>query len=460
MKTSIPFKLARRPVAQAWFIAACMALLLTVSGCGSTKEEAASAEDATASVSEVADSEDDPTANVIETETEAPIGEPQIFEIDAKTLQAAALDAKQLEDGWVRMFDGQSLFGWFVVGKANWSINDGILKVSRGERSYMCSSFQISDFEFKVDFRSDADSNSGIFLRTGPQPENVAEDCLELNIAPTDNPFPTGSFVQRKKLEPEELDDTLGGKFDSTSWHTYHVRLIGDSVEVFLDDKQIMELTDFKAKPIGHISLQHNSGRVEFRNMLLRPTKPETLQLGEDWESDWEKSVKEGAELDVAAVEDGLRLKGGLGQIQSKADFGDFFLHASYTLAKPEVNSGLFFRCIRDDMLNGYECQVNHAVEDGDYLRPADAGAGAIFRRQNARVVMGDGTSKTHISILANGPQIVTWVNGIQVADFVDSRAPDENPRRGLRLDPGPLSIQAHDPGTEVIFHEISIAKP
>ncbi|MEM8735877.1 MAG: DUF1080 domain-containing protein, partial [Planctomycetota bacterium] len=304
MKILFQSKPNRFRIPQAVSASICMAVLLTLLGCGSSSNETASSENADAATKAGTDtSNDNATSVVAEEDLEAPIGEPQIFEIDAKTLQAGALDAEQLADGWVRMFDGQSLFGWFVVGKANWSINDGVLKVSRGERSYLCSSFQMSDYEFKVDFRSDADSNSGIFLRTGPQPENVAEDCLELNIAPTDNPFPTGSFVQRKKLATEELNETLGSKFDPTSWHTYRVRLIGNSVEVFLDEKQIMELSDFKAKPIGHISLQHNSGRVEFRNMLLRPVKPEPLAVGADWDSDWEKSVKDGAELDVTAVE-------------------------------------------------------------------------------------------------------------------------------------------------------------
>lgn len=388
----------------------------------------------------------------------APIGEPQIFELNAENLLQAALPADQLEDGWVRMFDGQSLFGWFVVGKANWSIADETLRVSRGERSYLCSSFQLVSCEFKVDFRCDEDTNSGIFLRTGPQPENVGEDCLELNIAPPSNAYPTGSFVERKKLEPSELKATLGKSFDPTEWHTYHVKLKDTSVEVFLDGKQVMELKDFSAKPIGHISLQHNSGRVEFRNILLRPTSGTALPLGDNWEEAWTKSTKDEAELDVQVAEDGLQLVGGLGQIQSNDDFGDFFLQAAYTLAEPEVNSGIFFRCIRDNMLDGYECQVNHATEDGDSLRPADAGAGAIFRRQNARIVIGDGTTKTHLTILANGPQIVTWVNGVQVADFYDSREPNDNPRRGLRTEPGPVSIQAHDPGTKVTFHKLQIS--
>ncbi len=418
-------------------LAICVVALLWLGGC-SQKTPPVESNPETESTA--------PDSNAI-----APLG---AFELDADLLRAAALTPEQLSQGWVRLFDGSTLFGWFVVGNANWTISDGVLSVDRGERSYLCTSIQVTDFELMLDFRCDADTNSGIFLRTDPQPEDVALDCLELNIAPPDNPFPTGSFVQRRKVESEEL-----GEFDPTEWHTYRVRLAGDQVQVFLNERPITELTDFKCKPSGHISLQHNSGRVEFRNILFRPIDPKPLALDQDWETDWVKSEAEGKKLEVTPEKTGLRLVGGLGQLQSKQQFDNFVLQASYSLAKPEVNSGIFFRCVPDAMLDGYECQVNHATINGDPFQPADAGAGAIFRRQPARIVLGDGTTQSHITLFANGPQIATWVDGIQVTDFRDTREPDENPRRGLRLAAGPVSLQAHDPETDVVFHTLLISE-
>lgn len=379
---------------------------------------------------------------------------PTSYELNAESLLSAALPDDLLEQGWVRIFDGQSLAGWFMVGKANWQVKDQTIRVSRGERSYLCTSFMLADYELKLDFRCDPATNSGVFLRTDPQPEDVATDCLELNIAPPDNAFPTGSFVERQRLDPEEL-----GNFDPTVWHTYHVRLIGEQVEVFLDDKQILEIKDGTSSRRGYISLQHNSGRVEFRNIMMRPVSAEPLKLAADWEEDWTKTEKEEGVFNVEVADEGLKLSGGLGQLQSNRDFGDFVLQAKYSLASPDVNSGIFFRCIRDAMLDGYECQVNHAIMDEDPLRPADAGAGAIFRRQPARIVVGDGTKPTYLTLLASGQQMVTWVNGIQVADFVDSRAPDDNARKGSRLAPGPISLQGHDPSTEATFHRIQVSE-
>jgi hypothetical protein len=379
---------------------------------------------------------------------------PEAYIVEADALLAATLSPDQLEQGWVRLFDGQSLAGWFAVGDANWQIKDNAIKVSRGEASFLCTSFVLADYELKVDFRCNPDTNSGVFLRSTPQPMDVEFDCIELNIAPPDNPFPTGSLVKRQRVEPESL-----GAFDPTQWHTYHVRLDGEQVLIRLDDQLILETTDSTTSRRGHICLQFNQGHVEFRNILLRPLATQPLKVDENWEEDWTKSEREPETFKVLPGADGLRLVGGLGQLQSNRDFGDFMLQARYTLAAPEVNSGIFFRCIRDSMLDGYECQVNHATIDGDPLQPADAGAGAIFRRQPARIVVGDGTSPTYLTLLASGQQMVTWVNGLQVVDFVDNRPPDENPRRGSRTEPGPIALQGHDPSTDLVFHALDITE-
>jgi Domain of Unknown Function (DUF1080) len=425
----------------------CCLVVCLLSGCNGTSN-----------VDKNATAQSEPTSatNSAGNITQPPVAAetPKEFVVNAEQLLKAALPEDQLKEGWVSLFDGQSLFGWFIVDKANWRVEDGVIKVDNGEKSFLCSSIKIADYELQVDFRGDTKTNSGIFLRTLPSPGNVAEECLELNIAPPENPFPTGSFVQRKKLEPSEL-----GNFDPTQWHTYHVRLEGDQVTVQLDGKKILEYLDDSALRAGHISLQHNEGRAEFRNVRLRPMQGKSLKLSKDWQEDWTESHKEGAEFKVTNNAEGLSLTGGLGQLQSKSDYGDFMLQATYKLAKPEVNSGIFFRCIRETILDGYECQLNHAIVEEDPLRPADAGAGAIFRRQPARVVVGNGSTPTYISLFASGPQMLTWVNGIQVVDFVDTRPVDANPRKGLRTEPGPIALQGHDPTTDVTFTSIKITE-
>lgn len=394
------------------------------------------------------------TSNAEDSKVAAEPPAPPTYELDAKTILSAALEESQLKDGWIRLFDGHTLFGWAMVGQADWQAKDGTISVSRGEKSFLVTNIKLSNYELLVDFRAPEETNSGVFLRTNPSPGDVELDCFELNIAPPSNPFPTGSFVGRQRVEPEQLGD-----FDPADWHTYLVRLEGDNISVFLDNELLYEYTDTTNTQRGHISLQHNSGKVEFRNILMRPINAQPLKLDEQWTDDWTKDEKSPDALTVTPTDAGLELSGGLGQLQSKKSYGDFLLQAAYQLDTPEVNSGIFFRCVPGALLDGYECQVNHATLNDDPLQPADSGAGAIFRRQPARIVVGDGTSPTYLTLFASGPQISTWVNGIQVTDFIDRRDADENPRRGLRLEPGPISLQGHDPKTKVTFQTIQISE-
>ena len=54
---------------------------------------------------------------------------------------------------------------------------------------------------------------------------------------------------------------------------------------------------------------------------------------------------------------------------------------------------------------------------------------------------------------------MAAWVDGQQVSDWTDTRKPHENPRKGLRLEPGTLAIQGHDPTTDLRFRKLRIVE-
>jgi hypothetical protein len=88
-----------------------------------------------------------------------------------------------------------------------------------------------------------------------------------------------------------------------------------------------------------------------------------------------------------------------------------------------------------------------------------DCGTGGIFRRKNARLVVSDDHRWFHMTIVTDGPHVSVWVNGYQVTDWTDDRKPNENPRNGLRLEPGTIMIQGHDPTTDLSFRNLRIGE-
>ena len=368
-------------------------------------------------------------------------------EATGEELLAARLDSEAASDGWIRLFDGHTLFGWEITGKANWRVEDGTITVDKGEPCLLCTSMAWDDFEMSFEFNADEKSNSGVFVRTPLQPEDVALECYEINIAPDDNPFPTAGIVKRVKAK-DAPKQTFG------QWRRMTIKVVGQDVTVSLGEKVVCEYSDPVRLTANHIGLQHNKGRIAFRNIRLKPLGLKTL-LDEDL-AQWTKYPKMPGEF--TATEDGsLQVKGGRTQLETKESYDDFVMLAQYKMADEKMNSGIFFRCIPGDEMMGYECQVSNQRNDGNPLSPADVGTGGIFKRQDARFVAGDPGEWATVLLTTRGPKIAAWVNGVQVSNWQDDRKKHENPRKGSRLEAGTIMIQGHDPGTDAVFKQLKI---
>ena len=350
--------------------------------------------------------------------------------------------------GWIALFDGHSLFGWRAHSKAVWSIKEGAVGVSEGEKGLLCTTVPFDNYVLKLDFRAVEGTNSGVFLRTAPSPamDDIKTKCYELNIAPPDNPFPTGSFVGRQKAK--EVPERAG------EWQSFEVTLDGGKATVKLNGEELLAYDD--PAPIGRglIGLQLNTGAVEFKNIKLRPLGLASLFNGKDlagWkdapQSQSKFTVSDEGELHVTST--------GRGALESDQQFADFVLQLECISHAPSLNSGLFFRCIPGELTNGYESQIHNGFKNGDRTQPVDCGTGGIFRRANARLVNANDMEWFTKTIVAAGPHVSVWVNGYQVTDWTDERKADKNPRNGLRLEKGTLQIQGHDPTTDLSFRNL-----
>jgi hypothetical protein len=91
--------------------------------------------------------------------------------------------------------------------------------------------------------------------------------------------------------------------------------------------------------------------------------------------------------------------------------------------------------------------------------QPIDFGTGAIYNRQPARKVVSNDYAWYTMTVIAQGEHIATWVNGYQTADFTDQRPANVSARNGSKVDKGPISLQGHDPTTDLSFRNIRIAE-
>ena len=389
------------------------------------------------------------------------------------------LSGAEQAEGWLLLFDGQTLFGWKPSGNANWQAVDGTLTASEGEAGLLTTTSSFGDYELNVDFRVNEGVNSGVFLHTIPNPTSadLKTKCYEVNISSepkTD--WPTGSIVQRQKPPAKLLDKTpseneviqkridfMDGQYSSKldapvmRWHTFHITVKSGHIVVKLDGKTTADYVDPTPLGRGPIGLQFRKGKIAFRNVKLRPLGTKSIFNGRDL-TGW-KPFPGLASIFSVTPEGWLRLQNGKGQLETAGRYGDFILQLDVFVAGKGLNSGVFFRCIPGEFQNGYESQIQNGCKDGARTKPADCGTGGIFRRQTARKVVADDFTWFTKTILADGPHMAVWVNGYQVSDWTDARRPDKNPRKGLRVEPGTIVLQGHDPTTDLKFRNLRIAE-
>lgn len=361
---------------------------------------------------------------------------------------AVPLSEEQIDEGWIALFDGETLFGWQPTSDANWHVEDKVIRVDSGEPGWLMTTSQFADYQLHVEFRGTAETNSGIFLRSAETPTDPTKDCYEVNIAPADDPYPTGSLVALETSNADTAD---------RQWHAFDIRVENDTLEVTLDGQQVVEYSEATARTLGHIGLQFREGPIQFRNIRLKPLRMESMFNGKDL-SGWNTDRAEASRFQVTP-EGELRVLDGRGQLETNARYGNFLMQLECFVDGEGLNSGIFFRCIPGDFMMGYEAQIHNGMVDGDPTRPVDCGTGGIFRRQDARRIVARDREWFAMAILAGGPHIACWVNGLQVSDWTDTRPPNKNPRRGQRLEPGTIAIQGHDPTTDFRFRDLRIVE-
>lgn len=364
------------------------------------------------------------------------------------------LSQEQRAEGWLSLFDGQSLFGWESTSEdIDWRVEDGAIVAEQGPIGFLLTKVPYADYELVCEYRMEPGGNSGLFLRCDNPPGDISTECYEINIA-DEHPdgFTTGSLVNRQKLDaPVER---------SADWNSFRIVVDGSRVSIAHNGESLIDYDAAgKVAPVGRIGLQKNAGKIEFRQVLVRPLNLQSLFHGEDL-SGWRQVPGSKSEF---TVEDGaIHVKNGPGFLETEQTYTNFLFQSQVFSHAQELNSGFFFRAMpgtEEAPSNGYEYQIHNGFEGDDRSRPSNAGTGAIFRRVDARYVVANDQEWFTATLIANGPRIACFVDGYQVVDWEDTRKPDPNPRRGLRLEGGHLSLQGHDPTTDLSFRNLRIAE-
>ena len=173
------------------------------------------------------------------------------------------------------IFNGKNLDGWQIHGTELWYVEDGELICESGpdaEYGYLSTLAHYKDFELELEFKQEADGNSGVFFRSTV--EGTIVSGWQVEVAPPK--MHTGgiyeSYGRGWLIKPDPEKDQYLKMGD---WNTLKIIVVGDQVNTYLNGHEMVAINDEKiGQGVGGIALQIHSGggiKVKWRNINIKP---------------------------------------------------------------------------------------------------------------------------------------------------------------------------------------------
>jgi len=172
------------------------------------------------------------------------------------------------------LFNGKDLEGWTLHGTELWYVEDGLLVCESGpdkQYGYLSTNKHYDDFELTLEFKQEANGNSGVFIRSTVEGTKVSG--WQVEVAPPGND--TGgiyeSYGRGWLIKPDKSKDSA---LKMGAWNQMKIRVVGDQIMTWLNGTPMVELVDEKiGKGKGSVALQiHDGGgiKVRWRNLMIK----------------------------------------------------------------------------------------------------------------------------------------------------------------------------------------------
>ena len=371
----------------------------------------------------------------------------------------AALSNDEAAQGWIRLFDGNSHFGW-TAGGGDWKISRNELVSDPAVQSWLRSTTSFSDFDLKFEARVTG-GTATLLLRADPQSKPAQPGyILSLN---------DGTIAG---LSGAAAAASPGG---SGGWNAYEVKAEGSHLLASFNGRVVTDKNDTKNR-IGYFEFAGPRGtRVEVRSVLLKPMGLDRLYDGSNldgWRAVAAPPPQSKAKLRLPipglsgkpkpppnvrwSGQGAIHGEGGEGQLESTGTYDDFILQftARSTAAFKDGHTGIamFFRGTSNQFGSGYAVSTDratdHELQDGKSF-----GMGGLVKLEKSRAPsVGPGDFFT-CTVIARAHRFLVWINGTLVTDYYDSR-PD-----GLyHAAAGPLGFRIENEKAILDLRDVEVA--
>ena len=165
------------------------------------------------------------------------------------------------------IFNGKDLTGWKIHGTEKWYVENGEMICESGpdkQYGYLSTEKNYKNFELTLEFKQEANGNSGVFYRSSI--EGVKISGWQVEVAPLNSH--TGgiyeSYGRGWLIQPKAEDEQW---LKVGEWNALKIKVIGDETTTWLNGHQMVYIKDEKiGKGEGFIALQiHDGGGIKVR---------------------------------------------------------------------------------------------------------------------------------------------------------------------------------------------------
>ena len=165
------------------------------------------------------------------------------------------------------LFNGENLEGWNIHGTELWYVDHGILVCESGPDKaygYLSTTKYYDDFELTLEFKQEADGNSGIFIRSTVEGTKVSGWQVEVAPPGSNSGGVYESYGRGWLIKPTKEKDKALKMGD---WNQMRIRVVGNQIDTWLNGTEMISLNDEKiGQGKGSIALQiHDGGGIKVR---------------------------------------------------------------------------------------------------------------------------------------------------------------------------------------------------
>jgi len=175
------------------------------------------------------------------------------------------------------LFNGKDLSGWTIYGTEKWYVEDGLLVSESGpdkQYGYLATDKYYDDFELTLEFKQEANGNSGVFVRSTVDGTKVSGWQVEVAPPGHDTGGVYESYGRGWLIKPDPEKDKV---LKEGEWNTMKIKLSGNKLTSWLNGTEMVSITDDKiGEGKGSIALQiHDGGGIKVKRRNINISLPQ-----------------------------------------------------------------------------------------------------------------------------------------------------------------------------------------